>query len=229
LSARAELIVAGGGTICVFAKPPVPGKVKTRLAAQIGERYAAEFARAFLRDTWAMASTFVGVTPVLATTEAGIEELELSGPPETWLQGNGDLGQRLERVFTRALAKASFVIAIGADTPGLPPHLMRSAIADLATADAVLGPADDGGFYLIGLRRCPAGLFERLPWSMSTTFAAMQERLRAHAMTVSVLEPWFDIDQAEDLERLHSMILSGQVSASETARLLGSALPRLSP
>jgi len=208
------------GIVCVFAKPPVPGQVKTRLAAQIGENRAAELARAFLQDTWTVASSIADINPVLATTGGAAADFGLPGDPEIWFQGEGDLGKRLERILTRGLAEADFVIAIGADNPGLPAGRLAQAAQALSKSDAVLGPADDGGFYLIALRRCPPRLFEGLPWSAPTTFLAMKERLEALSMTLHILERWFDIDRVDDLDRFRSMIVRGEVNAQATALLL---------
>lgn len=130
-------------TVCVFAKPPVPGRVKTRLGAEVGEELAADLARAFLCDTWAAVRALPWVRPVLATTEPGTAAA-LHLDAEEWLQGPGDLGERLERVLGRAIAEARApAIAIGADTPGLPAMLIDGARDALARADAVLGPSED--------------------------------------------------------------------------------------
>ncbi|HEX9641292.1 MAG TPA: glycosyltransferase, partial [Candidatus Krumholzibacteria bacterium] len=83
------------------------------------------------------------------------------------------------------------------------------------------GPCVDGGFYLLGLRRCPVGLLDDLPWSARTTFAAVLKRLEQHHMGVAVLDRWFDVDTPEDLDRLAAMIERGEIHAEETAGVLG--------
>src|SRR5690606_41919544 len=105
--------------ICVFAKPPVPGQVKTRLLPEVGAEGAARLARAFLEDTLAMVGEVPGVHAVLATTAP----FSVPGvPPErVWLQGDGPLGARLERILRRGLDEAPAAVALGADSPGLPP------------------------------------------------------------------------------------------------------------
>lgn len=191
------------------------------MAVAIGEAQAAKLARAFLVDTWALASSLPWASAVVATTAHGRNELRLpGGQPRIWLQGGGNLGQRLERILRRGLAEASFAIAIGGDTPGLPPRLLHEAAQALAAADAVLGPADDGGFYLLALRRCPLGLLQRLPWSESATFAATRERLEERGLSVHVLDPWFDVDRPEDVVRLEKAIADGTLHAPATTRLL---------
>ncbi len=206
--------------ICVFAKPPVPGIAKTRLAAEIGDAQAARLARAFLADTWRTVSGATWARAILATTGGSASDFGLPGSPEIWLQGEGDLGARLERIFRRGLAEADVVLAIGADSPGLPERILVEARDALATTDAVLGPTEDGGFYLVGLKRCPQGLFDDLPWSQATTFAVTRARFEGHGLGVRALEPWFDVDRLADLERLRRAIERGGLDAPATSRLV---------
>jgi rSAM/selenodomain-associated transferase 1 len=212
--------VRAGTAVVVFAKPPRVGEAKTRLAATLGAVTASRLARAFLEDTWRMVSAWPSVTPVLATTDATAAEWPAALRPSLWLQGPGDLGARLERVLRRALRRHARAIAIGADTPGLPPSLVESAQHALDRSEAVLGPALDGGFYLIGLRRCPRGLLRGLPWSAADTFARTIERLRASGLDVAVLPPWFDVDEPRDLRRLRRWLDRGRANAPATRRVL---------
>ncbi len=205
--------------ICVFAKPPVPGRVKTRLIPLLGSRGAAELAKVFLQDTWASVSTLPWVKPVLASTGEGLKDF-LRGPIEIWLQGGGDLGARLEKVSRRALSDHSYVIAVGADSPGLPAKYLEQAREALARADAVIGPSEDGGFYLLGLRKCPTGLLSGIPWSAPTTCLETIAKLQAAGLTVYILDDWFDVDTAQDLERLSTLITAKQIEASKTKHFL---------
>lgn len=208
-------------TVCVFAKPPRAGAVKTRLASSIGAEPAAGLASAFLRDTWRSVTRLPWARPVLAATEkAGFPPL--GGRTAVWLQGEGDLGARLERVLRRALTRGWPAIAIGADSPGMPQRLVEGARLALESADAVLGPADDGGFYLLGMRTCPAGGLDRLPWSTAETFRVTHARLRALGLEVAVLEPWFDVDRPQDLARLIALIGFGGLDAPATTQELAS-------
>lgn len=200
--------------ICIFAKPPVAGRVKTRLAAALGPERAADFARAFLDDTIAAVQALPWAQAALASTEPVPCALPVI------LQGEGDLGERIERVLRAALGLAPLALAIGADAPALPARLLEAARDALERADAVIGPADDGGFYLLGLRACPEGLLAGLPWSAPDTFARTAGRLRAHGLRLAVLEPWFDADRPEDLDRLRALLRSGKIVAPATARLL---------
>ncbi len=202
---------------CVFAKPPLPGRVKTRLAVTIGEAGAAELASAMLCDVWRTVTSMPGVAPVLATTELGEFPIELDAK-DVWLQGDGDLGERLERVFVRALTDAHGALAIGADTPLLQRAHLEDAAEVLERHDAVMGRTLDGGFYLLGLRRCPVGLFSDIPWSTPHTASAMIDRLRENRVTVGEIEALFDVDVPDDLAVLKQALLSDSNVAPNTRR-----------
>jgi rSAM/selenodomain-associated transferase 1 len=207
------------GCICVFAKLPRPGSVKTRLAALVGNEAAAALAAAFLQDTWSSVSSLSWAKAVIAST-APSTPLVSPRASDIWVQGDGDLGERLERILQRALEGSPFAIALGADSPGLPPEYLQQAGDALRGADAVLGPCEDGGFYLLGLRRCPSGLLAGISWSQADTFAQTQSKLKIAGLSVNVLPTWFDVDRPEDLLRLKAMIAAGQFRAAKTEEVL---------
>lgn len=207
--------------ICIFAKPPIAGNAKTRLGVDVGAERAALLARSFLVDTCAAAREIPWALSILATTGPLDPALDTQLALPSWPQGDGDLGARLERVLQRALREAPIAIAIGADSPGLPTRLLESARDALASADAALGPAADGGFYVLAVRTCPQGLLADLPWSAANTFDRTLERLRARGLEVTVLEPWFDVDTVADLERLTGLIDAGAIDAPATCKTLG--------
>ena len=196
-----------------------PGRVKTRLVPLLGSRRAAELAKVFLEDTWASVSALPWAKPVLASTEEGPQDF-LRGPIEIWLQGEGDLGARLENISCRALSDHPYVIAIGADSPGLPAKYLEQAREALAGADAVIGPSEDGGFYLVGLRKCPTGLLSGIPWSAPTTCLETIAKFQAADLSVYILDDWFDVDTAQDLERLNSLLTAKQIKAPKTQYFL---------
>ena len=204
--------------VCIFAKPPEPGSVKMRLIPELGPERAAELAEAFLEDTVAMVRTLDWAECIIAATTAF--ERSYFKPEEVWLQSEGDLGERLEKVLRLALKRRQIVLAIGADTPGLPAAYLESARRALATADAVLGPSLEGGFYLIGLKDCPVGLLEDIQWSHSTTLAATVAKLDQFGMKTVLINPWFDVDGHEDLERLRRQLVENPSPAPRTAALL---------
>lgn len=210
--------------ICLFAKPPRQGLAKTRLIPTLGSEGAARLARAFLLDSLALARSIPWAETVVSST-GDLSDL-VTG--EVWPQGEGDLGQRVERVLRRALEPPGvrFAIALGADTPGLPLRLLAQARDALeAGHDAVLGPAEDGGFYLLGLARCPAGLLEGLPWSRRDTMEQTRRRLEQRGLAATVIDPWFDVDRDADLERLERLLRQEEIRAPLTEQ----ALRRLRP
>lgn len=203
-------------TICLFAKPPLAGRAKTRLAPALGKAGAAALAAAFLDDTWALARS-VRARAIVATTDPWD-----GWPPgaEVWLQGEGDLGERLERVLARALTEAPGALALGADAPALPRAHLETALVALETADAVIGPASDGGYWCLGLRRCPPGLLRDLPWSAPDTAARTRDRLVASGLAVTTVGEWFDVDEPADLLRLREALASDPAAAPATRRVL---------
>jgi uncharacterized protein len=205
--------------LCVFAKPPRAGDAKTRLAPAVGGEGAAALARAFITDTWATVTLLPWARPVLASTGPWPEGL-LPAPVEVWQQGEGDLGARLESIFRRGLEVCPAAMALGADSPGLPLAHLEAARAALADADAVFGPSDDGGFYLLALRRLPVGALANLPWSQPETRARTEERLMSLGLTVAHVAPFFDVDVPADLERLEAELNVGRIQAPATAAAL---------
>lgn len=201
---------------CVFAKPPRPGTVKTRLAAALGGAQAAALAAAFLEDTCAALST-QPLRLVLATTEPWPSQ-HLAA--EAWLQGDGSLGDRLERVLRRALDSAPWAVALGADSPGFPLAALAEAERELRLADAVFGAARDGGFYLLALRRCPEGCLAGVRWSSAQTLETAERRLSEAGLRCARVLPWFDVDTVADLRELAQRIGRGEIVAPATARAL---------
>jgi rSAM/selenodomain-associated transferase 1 len=211
------------GCICIFAKAPRPGEVKTRLIPALGSDGATALATAFLQDTIESIASLPWAKAVIATTEY-LDSSIVSSPGELWLQGEGNLGVRLERIFCRALTGSSIAIAIGADSPGLPRTFLEQARSALQKVDAVVGPCEDGGFYLLGLRRCPSGVFDGILWSDSDTFTRTLANLQRAGLTVQVLEPWFDVDRPEDLARLRALIATGRIHSPKTCEVLAQLL-----
>lgn len=209
--------------VAIFAKRPDPGSVKTRLIPELGPDQAAALAEAFLEDTVAMVRTLDWAECIVAAT-AGFSRSYFK-PDEVWLQSEGDLGERLEKILRLALKRRQTVLAIGADTPNLPAALLDRARQALATADAVLGPSIDGGFYLIGLKDCPVGLLDGIQWSHRSTLASTTAKLEQFGMKTVLIDPWFDIDSHDDLERLRRQLAADPSSAPRSAELLS----RLSP
>jgi uncharacterized protein len=205
--------------LCILVKAPRPGEVKTRLAPAVGPQGSALLARAFFDDTLALAGRAPWARVVVAVS-GDPASLDLPAGVEAWAQGHGDLGVRMERALSRALNGRQRAILLGTDSPGLPARFIEEARSALSTHGAVLGPADDGGFYLIGLDRCEPGLLAGLPWSRRDTFVQTESRLRSAGRAVARTPPWFDVDEPRDLARLASLIEHGEVEAPASARAL---------
>lgn len=187
--------------VCVFAKPLIPGRVKTRLIPFVGDIAAAQLASAMLRDVWSVVERAAGVVPVLAAAEAGPFGIEVESE-RVWLQGRGDLGSRIERILRRGLETGPAAIAVGADLLLLTTDHIDEALECLRRRDAVLGPSDDGGFYLLAMHDCPQGLLADLAWSNEETCEQTARRLEAHGMSIGRIRSLFDVDTISELERL---------------------------
>jgi hypothetical protein len=206
--------------VCVFAKPPRPGESKTRIGHAFGDLFAARLASALLADTWALVKSLPWARPILATTTSDVSLFGLEGPVELWPQGTGDLGARMERVLARAVSESGRGIVIGADLPGLPLDRLIGARTALESHDAVLGPARDGGFYLIGMRMVPGGVLAELPWSAADTLARTEQRFGALGVRATRLSPWFDVDRPEDVPIALSFLEASPLRAPKTLQVL---------
>lgn len=187
----------------VFVKAPVPGRVKTRLAADIGPARAAALYRRLGRQ-------------VVASTASNRHQTVVWYAPRTcgrlvraWLDGlgvtrfraqpAGDLGRRLRGAFARHFREgARRVILIGSDCPGVDARLVSRALAALDECDLVLGPAQDGGYYLIGLRVPAPELFHRIAWSTQAVLEQTLAQARALGLRVALLPLLRDVDTASD-------------------------------
>jgi rSAM/selenodomain-associated transferase 1 len=189
-------------SVVVFGREPLPGRVKTRLAAAIGSAAAARVYAVLLDHTLEAASASrLPVLLSLAECPSASWAAELSVPFE--IQKAGGLGERMADAFARRFtAGDENVVVIGSDCAALTSDLIRQAAVLLDENSAVLGPAVDGGYYLIGQRSPGADLFTGIPFSDPQTSAATRERLSAHALCWSELTQLPDIDTAEDLEAL---------------------------
>lgn len=210
--------------ICMMAKAPVAGLVKTRLCPPLSGDQAATLSAAFALDTWRAVASVGGFDPLLFY--AGDREafpLPLRGVVG-FEQAGEDLGARIENAARIGLDRAARAIVIGSDAPALPGALLRLAAGLLEESDAVLGPALDGGYYLIGLRRCEPDLLAGLPWSERNTFAATRDRLIERGYAVAELPAWFDVDDGAGLSLLRLALRAGALDAPATAAAV-EALP----
>jgi hypothetical protein len=245
----------------IFTKQPIPGTVKTRLAARLGDSLAAALAEAFLCDIAARFRTtaeerYLCYSP--ATPQARTYFAPLGGTDYRLHPQQGEtLGARLAEFFSgpngaetavgadlttwagvprghtapsdaeERAARPAAIVVIGADSPTLPQAFVDMALAALEHRDCVIGPATDGGYYLIGLRRAPVGLFDTIPWGGPRVLIETLHRLAAHGMSLELLPPWYDVDTWDDLRMLHGhlealAVVGQEPVAPATRRLLQS-------
>jgi uncharacterized protein len=217
-------------SLIVFVKAPRPGRVKTRLAAAIGDSAAAEIYRA-------LAERVVEQTrgPYARLLFAdGVEEVQAWLPGELCISQQGeDLGARMASAFAWAFTRGhSRVVLIGTDAPDVDRADVQSAIEALEACDVVLGPAADGGYYLIALARPCPGLFDGVAWSTPTVLAATLGRAQTLGLRVTLLEPRADIDTADDLRRAWPQVsqwLSPALFERLTAALEADSTQRTTP
>lgn len=186
--------------IIVFAKAPVPGRVKTRLCSLLDPASAAELHSAFVRDTVTSLLQISGVADIELCCDAKTSLWDDIKVPQS-MQGPGDLGERLHRVLSRTLnSGCPSATVVGADSPGLPVAYVEKFL--YGGTDAALGPTTDGGYYAIRSRRAVPGMFSGVRWSTSATLDDTMLALRRCGLSVALGDPWFDVDEPLDLLRL---------------------------
>jgi hypothetical protein len=206
-------------TLVLFAKAPVAGASKTRLAAALGkergERDAVLLAASFLLDTaalcarWGSEQVAVDQNRRIAlyaspdVDDPVLAEAARRAGARLEVQQGKDLGARLKHAFHLEYERgARAVCAIGADSPTLPLHLLDEAFRALLWERAVLGPTFDGGYWLVGAQRPAPDLWSDVPWSTPAVLAHTVAKLRAQGLEPHLLPFWYDVDEAADLERL---------------------------
>jgi rSAM/selenodomain-associated transferase 1 len=190
--------------LIMFVKAPRPGEVKTRIAESIGAQAACDAYLALVEVLIGNLRTLSNVQVRYTPDDALLEIPQWVQP--TWKsapQGHGDLGQRLAKAFDDAFsAGAERVVTIGSDCPEITQQDIESAWAALDDHDVVLGPAEDGGYWLIGLRSPQRALFENVAWSSTTVFEETLSRATDTGLAVRVLRKLSDVDTMEDLRKL---------------------------
>ena len=191
--------------VAILARAPVAGRAKTRLTPPLTPEAAARVARACLEETLrrfpsAIDAPFTLFLDGEADPEL-LDAIRASGVALT-AQVDGDLGARLTAAFGALQARGfEIVVAMGADSPTLDPARIAEAIQALEECDLVLGPAEDGGYYLAGTRGERSLVFDGIPWSTGRTLEATLARARSLGYTTRLLAPHYDIDDAAALAR----------------------------
>ena len=189
--------------LMIFLKAPRPGYAKTRLAKDPGPDLAANAYRQMLDTLLQHLRSIKPVQLFFDPPDARSEIIPWLQP--SWRahpQSSGDLSQRLSHAFQSAFATGfSRVAVIGSDTPHITPADIQLAWDSLADHDVVLGPATDGGYWLISLKQWFPSLFENIPWSSPAVLSTTLDRARASALKVFLLRELSDIDTAADWRR----------------------------
>ena len=202
--------------VLLFVKDPEPGKVKTRLAASVGPERAAEIYRRLAEEVVRRLPEEDEVLVMFDPPEKGAEV-------EAWLgglgakaaldflaQAPGDLGARLDAAFATAFAQGfAAVAAVGSDCVELTPQHFAEAWQSLATHDAALGPAADGGYYLLALRAPQPALFTDIAWSTGAVCAGTLARAAAVGLRVHLLPQLRDVDTVEDWDAAAATLSAG--------------------
>jgi hypothetical protein len=210
--------------LCMLAKHPAPGQVKSRLAASLGDERASRLYRAFLETLierleggdWECVLAF---TPSVTGHE--FEEIIRGTVWRLAPQADGDLGRRMEAALAEGFAAGcDAVVLVGSDSPTLPTEFVREAFARLEDAPVVLGRAADGGYYLVGARPPVPPIFSGVSWSAPEVFGQTVARLCAAGVTHAQLPEWYDVDDGEGLARLR-VELSGATGVGDEGVSLG--------
>src|SRR6185369_3798689 len=203
-------------TICalgLMAKAPLEGEVKTRLVPPLTAREAAALNICFLRDMAANINSIEAASGVVVYTPAGSESAFAGILPERFsflAQRGAHLGERLCNATDDLLTQGfGAVCLINSDSPTLPRSILIRALESLAIEGdrVVLGAAEDGGYYLIGLKHAHRNLFNEIAWSTSDVLARTRQRAAEIDLPVELLPPWYDVDDAGTLTRLCEELL----------------------
>jgi len=195
--------------LIVFTRYPEPGKAKTRLAPRLGDKGAADIQKELTEDTLFRVRQLQKIHPVDVRIYFAGGDLERM---QSWLgsdlqyrhQKNGDLGERLISACAEAFRQVyRRVVVIGSDCPGITPHHLDLAFTALLHKDLVLGPATDGGYYLIGLSRETRSLFTRIPWGTENVLAETIQAGKKLGLSIEILEELSDVDRPEDLRYIN--------------------------
>jgi rSAM/selenodomain-associated transferase 1 len=193
--------------LLVMAKRPYPGHTKSRLTPPLSEEQAAELYKCFLKDAIDLASSLPVVQPIIAFAppEEACYFKELAPEIPRIPQLGATLGERLDYVLTACLQKGFIhVVAMNSDSPTLPPTFLEQAFERLAEeeTDVVLGPCDDGGYYLIGWKRPHPALVREVRMSTNHVLDDTLNIAAAANLRVALLQPWYDVDDEGGLQRL---------------------------
>lgn len=208
--------------LIVFAREPVAGHTKTRLTPPLSASDAAALYACFVRDVLDTARRVAGISVTIAYTPVAAGRYFAGVAPDLAArpQRGADLGERMDTALAEAFAQgAAIAVIVGSDSPNLPDDYLAQAFAELAAgAELVLGPADDGGYYLLGVRAPQPRLLRTVPLSTPTVLADTLHVARELGLRVALLPPWYDIDTVADLRRLATGLAHGPPDVAPRTR-----------
>lgn len=214
--------------IIIMAKVPSAGNVKTRLQSYLSPDKCAALAEAFLRDALHKAKSVCENSILAYAPSEEIYALKELLPFQNLLvaQTGDDLGARMSNAFKFAFENNSDspVVMIGTDSPTFPADFIEQAFEFLETnSDVVLGKTEDGGFYLIGLRKSENEIFKNVAWSSPETFEQIYKNIKIQNLHLREVPSWYDVDEPQDYKKLREEILhssNAQRRAPETYTLI---------
>ena len=209
--------------LIVFAKVPSAGQVKTRLTSLLDEREAAELYEAFLLDALDIYSNFeADVRLYIASDREASVEISLPNDVKVFEQRGDGLGERMATAFVETfLAGYDHVAIVGTDHPTLPTSFIEYALKSNPRLRSVtIGPADDGGYYLLAMNEFHPAIFRGMSYSHPGVFEQTLERISQSGCEAIVLPLWYDVDEPADLRRLHAHLAENEDLSPRTGRLM---------
>ncbi len=199
--------MASSKTIIVFAKAPIPGEVKTRLTPFLTAEKAAALHRKLVEHTLQTVSSVSDCKVELWVGSQHSWWSVLTGQYDlvVFEQCGEDLGARMLFAVNDALQRSDQVLIVGTDSPAISADYIQTAFTGLEQEDIVIGPADDGGYVMLGLRRSLPCLFGNMPWGSDGVYAATVARLRADNLSWCEMPSLMDIDRPEDFLALSQL------------------------
>ena len=191
--------------VIVFCKYPVEGKVKTRIANTMGNEFAVKLYKIFAEHTFQELLKTDSVFPYLF-----FKGKEDRGKIEDWTgreflletQEGDDLGERMYNAFKKVIDRGSAkTIIVGTDIPDVSSDIIRKAFQALDNSDIVIGPSNDGGYYLLGMKKLYKGLFSGIEWSGNSVLSATLDKINSLNLSYSILPELIDIDTEDDLKK----------------------------
>jgi len=222
--------------VIVFCKRPVAGRVKTRLIGALSARQAAEIHEACVKDTIAMVNALPGaqrwlyVASSRAAAQRMAAQIRMSTKWKVVTQCGVDLGERMRNAIEEQLrAGAEKVVIVGSDSPWTGYERIARALHLLDKTDVVLGPSEDGGYYLVAARQVVSKMFSGIHWGTVEVLPKTLRALRATRTSFRLLQRDFDLDRPEDLRRVQRMAARGKLRAPTLTKWVRESSRRLRP